>query len=991
MRINRIQIENYLGFRKTDVLELSPSMNLIVGQNNVGKSGLLKALALRFTARPYASEETKPTESSAMNPRSLAYVEVGSSGPEVREIMLTSGPQYYIATPPNFQNNPQSRQATLDSILDSETLSFQYNVVSAGPSSVATFEVTRYPSDGRFDLDPSQKSSCIVANVNPDRLGFNVAGPMNQKPQNEFGHQIADIFRSRIYFFHAERLQISRATFGNVNVLQPNCGNLAQVLNMLSSENPALFDDIVTLVRRIIPSVKSVSVVPISGSEVEIRIWPVEVHTRLSHLAVPLDECGTGVGQILAILYIVVTSRQPRVILIDEPASFLHPGASRELLRILADYRHHQYIVSTHSPELISVARSATFFLVRKEGSECTVAQIDPTQVDDATVRINRIQIENYLGFRKTDVLELSPSMNLIVGQNNVGKSGLLKALALRFTARPYASEETKPTESSAMNPRSLAYVEVGSSGPEVREIMLTSGPQYYIATPPNFQNNPQSRQATLDSILDSETLSFQYNVVSAGPSSVATFEVTRYPSDGRFDLDPSQKSSCIVANVNPDRLGFNVAGPMNQKPQNEFGHQIADIFRSRIYFFHAERLQISRATFGNVNVLQPNCGNLAQVLNMLSSENPALFDDIVTLVRRIIPSVKSVSVVPISGSEVEIRIWPVEVHTRLSHLAVPLDECGTGVGQILAILYIVVTSRQPRVILIDEPASFLHPGASRELLRILADYRHHQYIVSTHSPELISVARSATFFLVRKEGSECTVAQIDPTQVDDAKLALEAIGARLSDVYGADNIVWVEGPTEEECYPLLVKALGLDSTGTMFCPIRNTGSITSKRTREQTLEIYRSLSQPKALIPPALAFVIDREDLSDTDVEDLERHNGVRILKRRMYENYLLDAEAIAAVLNNTATFRDEKEITAETIQQWLDDRIGDESIDKIDAAKLLAELFSEISEGKEVYRKTTHSVELTRVLSKKDPDRFSELGQLLTEILVGDSDKPG
>jgi len=46
---------------------------------------------------------------------------------------------------------------------------------------------------------------------------------------------------------------------------------------------------------------------------------------------VPLSESGTGVGQVLAILYVVFTSEYPRTIVIDEPQSFLHPGAVRKL------------------------------------------------------------------------------------------------------------------------------------------------------------------------------------------------------------------------------------------------------------------------------------------------------------------------------------------------------------------------------------------------------------------------------------------------------------------------------------------------------------------------------------------------------------------------------------------------------------------------------------------------------------------------------------
>ena len=580
--------------------------------------------------------------------------------------------------------------------------------------------------------------------------------------------------------------------------------------------------------------------------------------------------------------------------------------------------------------------------------------------------------------------------MNLIVGQNNVGKSSLLRSLTLGFQARPHVSEITQPTPTTPLNPQSKATVELGTTGPEVREIMLTSGTaQYFVALPPGFDATPSTMPKFLGSLVESQDLCLEFNVVTSDPNSNAIFAISRFPSHGQFSLGAAGSINCAQANIRPDRQGFDVSGPTGQQAPNEMGMQLAPLLRQRIYLFRAERMQISRANFGHSFILQPDCSNLAEVLNMLSSDNSALYREVVGLVGEIIPSVRWVSVVPIPNNQVEIRVWQVDESTQASHLAIPLDECGTGVGQVLAMLYVVVTSKQPRVILIDEPASFLHPGAARKLLSILGKYEQHQYIISTHSPEIISISRSSPIFLVRSEGAESKIDRIDPTQLEDAKLALDEVGARLSDVYGADNIVWVEGPTEVECFPLIAEKFGLGDAGTVFCPIRNTGSITSKRTREQILGIYRSLSQPKALNPPALAFVFDRERLSNRDVDDLERHKAVRILNRKMYENYIIDAGAITDVLNNTETFRGTSEVTTDQVKLLLQQDIGDESIETIDGAGILERLFSELSDGKEEYRKTTHSVDLTRILLEKDTARFSELRELLAEILCNSDEK--
>jgi hypothetical protein len=54
-----------------------------------------------------------------------------------------------------------------------------------------------------------------------------------------------------------------------------------------------------------------------------------------------------------------------------------------------------------------------------------------------------------------------------------------------------------------------------------------------------------------------------------------------------------------------------------------------------------------------------------------------------------------------------------------------------------------------------------------------------------------------------------------------------------------------------------------------------------------------------KGILPPNLGFIFDREARSDQEREDLEQHSGGRatLMKRRMYENYLLNPHAIAHV----------------------------------------------------------------------------------------------
>jgi predicted ATP-dependent endonuclease of OLD family len=104
------------------------------------------------------------------------------------------------------------------------------------------------------------------------------------------------------------------------------------------------------------------------GPNLEILIWPTKsLESGRKYLVFSLSDCGTGIGQVLAILYAVVTSPQSRPIVIDEPQSYLHPGAAKKLIEILKEFPQHQYFITTHSAQIIAAANPSTIVKLRYE------------------------------------------------------------------------------------------------------------------------------------------------------------------------------------------------------------------------------------------------------------------------------------------------------------------------------------------------------------------------------------------------------------------------------------------------------------------------------------------------------------------------------------------------------------------------------------------------------------------------------------------------
>jgi hypothetical protein len=403
---------------------------------------------------------------------------------------------------------------------------------------------------------------------------------------------------------------------------------------------------------------------------------------------------------------------------------------------------------------------------------------------------------------------------------------------------------------------------------------------------------------------------------------------------------------------------------------------------------------------------LKSNASNLAEVLHVLGTNNPSKFKRLIRYVTDVVPSVKWVTA-PIEHNQkmVEVKIWPLEEESEREDLAIELNEAGTGIGQVLAMLYVVFNSVEPRTIIIDEPQSFLHPGAIKKLIEILQAFPQHQYFISTHSPDIITTARPSTVTSLEYEGGVTTAKALDMTQTGELRDVLNAIGVRFGDIFFADSILWVEGPTEAMAFPKILRLSERHDFRISILPLVNTGDLRSRKYSRKhaklVFEIYNKLSGAHALAPPVVGVILDREDTKSQEMKELQRLGDglLEFLPRRMFENYLLDPEAISAVANAQENFST-SELLPEQVQDWiekkretgdyLDEKSKTKSVDltervwlaRVDGATLLEDLFRHFS-GVVAYSKTKHSVEITAWLVENKPNVLAELVIFLESVM--------
>ncbi|MBI3979117.1 MAG: AAA family ATPase [Chloroflexi bacterium] len=177
-------------------------------------------------------------------------------------------------------------------------------------------------------------------------------------------------------------------------------------------------------------------------------------------------------------------------------------------------------------------------------------------------------------------------------------------------------------------------------------------------------------------------------------------------------------------------------------------------------------------------------------------------------------------------------------------------DELGTGQEQILAVSFAQAYARAFRdagglVLVIEEPEAHLHPLAQEWMGQKIFELAEQgvQVVVTTHSPAFLDVMHLEGFVLVRKEGAATSVVQLTRSQLAEhcqktgapkttsgTVLPFYAAVSTAEILAGffARKIVLVEGPTEALALPTYLAHVGLDPTreGIAIIPVHGVGNL---------------------------------------------------------------------------------------------------------------------------------------------------------------------
>ena len=598
-------------------------------------------------------------------------------------------------------------------------------------------------------------------------------------------------------------------------------------------------------------------------------------------------------------------------------------------------------------------------------------------------MRLLKARIIGFQSFGDSGDIEFSDGINLIVGQNNVGKSALLRALQPDLADDRHRTPE-RWEDSKLAFPQVQLMIDV--SGQELRDELLRSG-QSFIPIKEDY-----SADAFLEVIFSATYLPMTM-VHRPGQSFTSD-----YPGHGLFKPLPAQSAVSAMVQLTDGEL--KISKSLNV--DDSVPRIMHNLWRRTMFYFAAERMNVGVSGFANEPRLQPNAQNLPSVLLTIAGDKGDIFKALIQHLREVFPTVGNVSVRPTpNNSTAEIRVWPTEAMQTVE-LSFPLLQSGTGVAQVMSILTAVMTV-ESAVIIIDEINSFLHPAAVKALLRILqTDYPQHQYLISTHAPEVIGFSNPRTIHLVKREGYESSITKLALSDVNDFREVAEHLGVSMADVFAADRVIWVEGPTEELCFPRLYQQATGQTVprGTLFTSVMATGDFMARRRdKELVYKIYQRLSQTAVPLLVSVAFSFDSERLTDGEKEEMKRDSGgaMNFLPRRHIECYLINSSAIANFINtrdssyeaavtvDAVTAKIEKLASTEAfaIEEWKGDITDGSWQTKVDAANLIAETCAQMSEHRVTFNKKDDTLALLGIVQTRAPKQLDELSNYVKKLV--------
>ena len=363
--ISEVSAQRYKNLDLDQGLKLSQGLNIFIGSNGSGKSNFIALLKLLKDS----ISDNISSEKNGATSFIKAITELGES--RILNAAFST-PEKVNLTFTFFDQSSNDNDIELSLSLSILCLDKKFpQIVEENLSEFSErldklFYYYRFPAQSSgygAIFDPEERSGyTAVTEIPTDEIGLciipklleSIERVLETKPLFNIRRQIINLV-SDWRFYSANNMNLKRIRNAEPEIgspekyLNPDCENLALVLDNLIQESIDFEDQLNVIMRDIVPQTKRIR--PIRTGRTRISI---EWHLQNTKRPLYLDEMSDGTVRMLCWAIILNSPNLPSLIVIDEPEVGLHV----QWLSYLAEWIKNaaartQVIITTHSPDLL--------------------------------------------------------------------------------------------------------------------------------------------------------------------------------------------------------------------------------------------------------------------------------------------------------------------------------------------------------------------------------------------------------------------------------------------------------------------------------------------------------------------------------------------------------------------------------------------------------------------------------------------------------------